>query len=542
MSSNRSVTVSLLLLLLFAQGAACWASEGVSIETAAGPGSSVVVRSVTWSNSPAPDPDPVPMPGAATPATFPRDARSYLWIDQNHQNAIAERVAITGDGAHIIAGWWLNNMRVSTYDTEVDALPEWWRPMTVQFQIDVDADQTGAMLTATGRGDSLYTFDAASPTPTHSGSFPAPQVGYRCAVSSSGNTYMGASGNPDGTSGEVYVWDGSGTFLFKAPLTAPPEGVDVSADGLVVAANVRTYVKIWDALTGALRDSVAIPGETQVPAVLSGDGSILVTSGFSHLVRVYLWNGTDYAPLWTYNLTGTTWATALAVSDDGSTIAAGGWLSTGSYGGRVALLDIGSAIPLWIDASYGDWVSSLSLTADGSLLAAGSWGRSGDTFGNIVTVYDRDTGVPIQHIQDDAIGGVGSCLSVDISADGLFLVAGGKAVHAREFGNGGWVMAAQLTDLSGIHPNGNIVTAPMLSASPNPFLGAVRIAPAIPGGPAAGTLRVFAADGRLVRDLGESKALSGWTWDGNDALGRSVPAGNYFVKGNGAVLRVVRLR
>jgi hypothetical protein len=51
-------------------------------------------------------------------------------------------------------------------------------------------------------------------------------------------------------------------------------------------------------MTGALRDSIPIPGETQAAAVLSGDGGYLVTGGFNRTVNLYQWNGSDYAPAW----------------------------------------------------------------------------------------------------------------------------------------------------------------------------------------------------------------------------------------------------
>lgn len=340
----------------------------------------------------------------------------------------------------------------------------------------------------------------------------------------------------DGSGGALLVYDESGMLRFKRNLPAPPEGVSVSADGMVVAANVRAFAKVFDAMTGAMRDSIPISGETQRPALLSGDGSLLLTGGFSRTVNLYQWNGTDYASLWSYPVPGTTWITALAISDDGSTVAAGTW--TNPTGGKVLLFNSSSSTPLWTDAAYGDWISGVALTTTGSVLAAGSWGRYAGTVYNIVSVYNRASGVPTTSIADDAYPGVGSCMAIDISEDGHYVLVGGKAVHAREMGSGGYVMAIELQDPAAVE---NVPHAPRLTASPNPFAGSVQFAV---GGLAAGTtVDVLTADGRHVRTVALHAGSA--TWDGLDENGREVPAGAYFVRASGddsPTTRIVRIR
>jgi hypothetical protein len=58
-------------------------------------------------------------------------------------------------------------------------------------------------------------------------------------------------------------------------------------------------------------------------------------------------------------------------------------------------------------------------------------------------MYDSTT--PIFQLLDD-IDEPGSLSSVAISKDGSFVTAGGKAVHAREFGNGGQVYAIRIIE------------------------------------------------------------------------------------------------
>lgn len=509
---------------------------GMVTETTIGPEGTVLLRTLTPGGDLPSNMDPLQ---PLEPLGALRGVNTYLWVDRNHQNAIAERVAISGNGQYGFAGWWLNSKRVSLYSILGDEIPEWSRPMIADFQIDVDANLSGDRLTATARGDSLYVLTSASSDPLYSHQYTPPLVGYRTSVSNSGNSYMSGGGNPDGTSGEVYVYDGTGILRFKTQITAPPEGVFMSADGLVAAANVRGYVKVWDAMTGALRDSIPISGETQTPAVLSGDGGRLVTGGFSHVVRVYEWNGSEYVQLWGYNMPGVTWTTAVAISEDGSTVAAGGWSVAGLYSGRVVIFDISSSTPLWTDSSFGDWVASVSLSANGQTLAAGSWGRYDGTVGTVVSVYSRSSAIPTDTITDDGVTGVGSCMCVDISRDGHYLMAGGKAVHAREFGSGGWAMAMELADPAGISDG---TALPRFVASPNPFTGSVRIDLAAGTTAPSGPVSIFAADGRLVRTFSRESADRGWIWDGTDASGSAVSAGAYFLRSEAGSLRLVRVR
>jgi hypothetical protein len=109
------------------------------------------------------------------------------------------------------------------------------------------------------------------------------------------------------------------------------------------------------------------------------------------------------------------------------------------------MYDSSSATPLWEYNQYGDYVASCALSQDGSRGVAGSWGQLDATFGDVVTVFDKSSSTPILQILDD-IDEPGSIFSVDISEDGSFVTAGGKAVHARQMGNGGEVYALRIID------------------------------------------------------------------------------------------------
>lgn len=463
--------------------------------------------------------------------TGTRGANQYLWLDTNHMDAIPEHVAITGDGELGLVGWWLNSKRVSLYQVRSGiGFPNWTHPMPhADLQIAVDADFSGDRLATTAQGESLYVFDEGSSNPVFSDWFAPPYVGMKCSVSDDGTTSAGGGGNPSGLGGEIRVYDGTtGALRFARSLPAKPEGVCVSGDGLVVSANTRGIVKVWDAITGALRDSVAIPGETETPAVLSEDGSYLVTGGFTETVRLYSWNGSDYVEDWASTIDNTSRITALAISRDGSSIVAGTW--TDPTGGQVVVYNRTGPIPIWTDTSFGDLVQSVAVSSDGQKIAAGSWGRMGETVGNVISVYERDSPIPLWTIGDDAIAGVGSCMSVALDESGYLLLAGGKSVHAREFGSGGFVIAIDVTSASGV---ADVDGVSVFAVGPNPFSRALRTSGAFEG------VSIWSADGRLIR------SVLGSLWDGRDEAGREVPAGVYFLRDTASraeLLRVVRLR
>lgn len=455
-----------------------------------------------------------------------------LWVDTLHSDAIAERVAITGDGVSGIAGWWLNNQRTALYTIEDDATPEWTHAMPdAGFQVEVGADDDGGLLTSVAREENLHVFESGSGTPIDEHTITLPQTGRYTDVSADGAVY-GVTTFDDAADARVRAYQADGTLLFEGTLNAAPQGMDVSADGTVVAANARAYVKVWET-SGALRDSVVIPGETQATAVISGDGTYLATGGFQRALRLFEWSGSSYDLVWQSVVSATTWIVSLAIADDGSRVAVGTW--TNPTGGKVVVWDTSSMTPLFTDATYGDYVPGLDMTPDGSRLIAGSWGALGATVGAIVSVYDLPGSTPVS-IPDDFMVGVGSVQSVAISDDGTLAIAGGKGVHARELGSGGFVMGLSIGESVSVVDAG-AATSLGLRAAPNPFRAQVVLSADRSTTP----LGVFGADGRLLRRLDAGADV---TWDGLDRNGLRVPAGVYFVgaaDGTGDAVRVVRL-
>ena len=371
-----------------------------------------------------------------------------LWVDRVHQNAIAEHVSIAGNGMYIQAGWWLNNERTSLYRTLGTNVPNWSCPMpSAEWYVPVDVSRSGNDIAVGGASEPLYSFSGSSPAPKWQHFLPA---GYKIAtaaqgptvaVSENGSVYGVVAGAPG--SGRLFIFNQAGdtirTIAFNP--NSGIYGLDISDDGLFFCVSTYYAVYVFN-INGTRRDSIGNYGQTV--AKISADGKYVVKGDFYGRAYLYRWTGSSYTLKWQHQ-TGHPWVTAVAVSDSGSTIMAGTYQYSPTNSGKVLMYDSSSATPLWEYTQYGDFVEECALSANGLRGVAGSWGQYAGTFGDVVTVFNKPTSTPIFQLLDD-IDEPGSISSVDISKDGSFVTAGGKAVHAREFGNGGEVYAIRILD------------------------------------------------------------------------------------------------
>jgi hypothetical protein len=171
------------------------------------------------------------------------------------------------------------------------------------------------------------------------------------------------------------------------------------------------------------------------------------------------------------------------------------------------------------------------LSADGSIGVAGSWGQLSATYGDVLTVFERSSSTPVFQLLDD-IDEPGSIFSVDISTDGSLVSAGGKAVHAREFGNGGEVYAIN-TEL-GIVEHGSEVPVQftMSAPMPNPCTADLTLRFSVPRTGRL-SLRIYDITGCLVATLVDENFGAGtheicWNRTGNGQ--RKVNSGIYFLR------------
>ena len=380
-----------------------------------------------------------------------------LWVDRNHQYAIVYSLGIDTTGNQIVAGWGLNNQRVSHYLTSDDGVPDWSyykeNPIYWASNIMVSLSRNSWYLGVTYPGEPVDLLSLAGPNPLLSLN-PAPgYVGILSAVSPDGSQFVFADYGPNGYRIEAYsITDLSSPQLLwtvdRPSSYGGVYGLNYSPDGSVIVFTQYSKITIIDAQSGGILGELVNSSQTEAKA--STGGEYVAFGNFSGLVFVYQWNGTSYSLAYYASLGSNTWVTAIDITPDGNTIVAGTFRYSPSYSGEVYYFRRPTGSPpasldlRWTYSNYGDYVADVEVSDDGSVLIAGSWGTYGSTYGDVITILDSSGGV-VHAVLDD-IDEPGSCFTVDISQDGRFAIAGGKAVHAREFGNGGFLYAFRIID------------------------------------------------------------------------------------------------
>ncbi len=384
----------------------------------------------------------VPTLVSITPAPPSEGYRAdQLWVDRAHQNAIAEECTICGSGDAILASWYLNNPRLSRYVTCGGGTPLWVYPAsTAGGSVDISSGDSPIWGGANAAmGTAVWLSGGSQPSFVLEG-------GSKQDISDDGSrlVYVNSLNHL------VCVDTATQGVLWDVPLVTVGNGVygvDICGNAtrvLVSAYDASTGAQVYNMSNGALVGS-AVGNYGQTKGWMDYSGNRFVLGDFNARIKCYQWSGSA----WTLagNLVaGDSWVTAVAISADGLT-AAGGTLGFSPYRGRVVAVDWpsgGSPASMWQYNAYGDEVSSLAICDDGSVIVAGSWGTYGATSGDVFTAFDHDGGIIFRLLDD--IDEPGSIFSVDVSADGSYATASGKAVHARLMGNGGEVYGIQIMD------------------------------------------------------------------------------------------------
>jgi hypothetical protein len=373
---------------------------------------------------------------------------AVLWVDRNHQYAISENVTISGDGMSIFIGWWLNNERNSLYRSLGDGTPLWVYSLPlVDWMIDVSSSDDGHLLAAAGQGEPFRLWDKSNPIPLMEYRYPSGFVARQCAVSKDGSTAAAAAYNA--VTGRLFAFNSAGDSLYAVDfdLGNGVYGVELSSDGSIAVVSTYYVISVFE--NGILRGTIGNYGQTA--AKVSGDGNRIVRGDFSGHVTVYEWNGSTYNQLWQSTIGGP-WVVAVDISSDGSTVMAG----TGYSNGKAVMFDISSSTPLWSYqnfGNYGAYVEGVSLSDDGSIGAAASWGDTMQTGSfYVLTVHSKSDSTPIIGVtRNEEPGSLFDCA---VSSNGQNITAGGKAVHAYQWGNGGEVYSI----LVGSTPSVNAAT------------------------------------------------------------------------------------
>lgn len=145
--------------------------------------------------------------------------------------------------------------------------------------------------------------------------------------------------------------------------------------------------------------------------------TLLVISGFMALiVSEGVNSGGEIEPEWTYGTDGN--VRLVSMSDDGQYIAAG------SFDNSLYLFNSNSSTPLWSFTAHDD-IFSVVISADGEYIAAGANADDRHLY-----FFHRDNSTPFwKYATERDPYGSGNFISLDISDDGEYIVAG----HANDY-------------------------------------------------------------------------------------------------------------
>lgn len=348
--------------------------------------------------------------------------------------------AVSSQSQKTVAGWGTNNDRLSLYGNS--NIPIWEVPFTINenyVMVDMTEDGTRIANGGMGTNDRVEVYAPDSPVPLWSTTIFSRLI-------------MGIQIRNDGQ--QVYVaavnltWDSLFVYCFIIGQNTPVwvtscagtyyTALVLSRSGnrLLLGQSGGGFNKLFVLNTATGEPVFQTFFQDQYPPAISDDGKYIVSGDHSGHVFIFEYNESTatYTEKWNYTVGGTNpWVTGMGISGDGSTIAIGTMTfpASGGNNGDLYVFNNYSPVPLWIYPNMGDMVQCVDLSYDGSIIAAASWGPIDNSTPDIF-LFRKQSNVPYITVNSP-----GSNFALDLSADGKLCVAGGKATHARQQGNGG---------------------------------------------------------------------------------------------------------
>ena len=437
---------SYFLIALFAFSSLNAGSKNTSVGTKAINGVSNGKIVHRFETTPGKNPLPAAIHGLEQERSVPipssNSAHSNVKWVSNDAAAIANDVAINSNGGNPFVGWNLNAERVS-FHNDASNIPLWEYNSDPQVFRNFVALSANANIVANGSYHNIYLFDKNTGNVTFNYPIPNGRIAGPIAVSRDGTLLVCATSSPlQGGMHRAYAFIPPSTtplwtFDFSDNQSTGIYGVNISIDKSTVIVNGKFYAWVLNANNGTLRTEMEI-NNTESRIAMSANASVIAVAELSGFIRALSWNVSQnrYNLIWQYRVPPgafTNWASAVDVSADGLTIMAGTliFLSAGNDGSIYMFDTFGDGTPNWVVQNVGDLVAQVALSDDGSIAAVATWGDIGNTKPDIY-IFERNSNTPVFTVETP-----GSMFSIAISSDGKSVVAGGKAVHARQFGNGG---------------------------------------------------------------------------------------------------------
>jgi len=462
----------------------------------------------------------------SNPATFFGNNTTVRWTFTD-PIAIGDFTLVSGNGKYNVTSWNLNTERISLYNN-LSANPIWEYMTDPNVYLSfITISDTGGVI-GTGSYHNILLFNNTSSTPFFNFNLTGladTGIATGLEITSDGKFLVGSVSRQD--SSTIFGFNSTSTTPVWSRKIIPTvvvggagiQGVRMSSNDSLVIINTYAEFYVIKTYTGQLvfqgRVNPSSPSSgTQAAQGISGNGNIIATINYSGFVRVYQWNGSTYNFLWAnqeppgafFN-----WYTCVEISDDGQNIAAGtlNFVSSSSFDGKIKLFKTsGSGTPVWTFTGCGDEVSSLSFSNSGNILSATSWGEFNNLSEDLYIFKTFLGGIPIYKLNTP-----GSLYYCSTSNDGRTVTASGKAVHARQFGNGGLLynIDVDTTDIPTsitINSNASINDFKLFQNYPNPFNPKTVISYQLTVSSHA-TLKVYDLLGNLVKTLINQKQNAG---------------------------------
>ena len=389
--------------------------------------------------------------------------------------AIADGVSI--DANNVWGAWILSGARLTIQPITGDGTPAWSFSSFGSGNSGVaaakGADRSGFMESNDVGNDFLQHGFRSTSNGTPDWSFPypvsdpnLPASSRKIATSRDGSTIAAVVSDSVTQNSTLYVFDantGAVTLMWTDPLRM--DGVALTDNGSMALVTQDNQATLVDTSIGNILFSVAGSGAGSIFYPISGDGSVFVVGGFAF--DVYAFNGTTYTQVIHFTQANFWFGQASTVSHDGSTVGTfGGNYVDGWLSGEVYLFDVPTgnllgSYPVSGTGIYQGTPIGAASNDNGTVMAFASWGTQFHDWPEVM-VFNRS----VQLIGQ--IDFPGSAFSVDVTADGQYVVGGAKAVHANQFGGGGRIELIQLQASSTPTPTATATATPTPTATPIP--------------------------------------------------------------------------
>jgi hypothetical protein len=458
--------------------------------------------------------------------------------------AIVNTCNVSGNGLYEAATWYLNSQRISLYQN-TNNTPLWEHFENPNYNPTYTALSDSGNIIAATSSYNIYMFNRGSSTPFFNFDLTTlPDTGFGLALGLTKNgKFLLTSANRQDSTWIMFFSKDSTHWVWRyrvgesRPNGAVIFGITLSGNDSLAVVNTYYDFYIFKTFTGQLLYKNSInplnPYGTQTKMGISGNGSIVATVNNQGYLRVFQRADTTYNFLWQHlEPPGTyyNWMTSVDVSYDGTYIASGtlNFLTSSTYDGKVKLFKTATgSTPLWTYSGMGDEVSSVSFSKNSKILTAVSWGGLNVPVNNLLVFkVPNNLNQPIF-----AYTGAGSYSWCSTSNDGLTVIAGGKKVHARAFGNGGEIdnIAVDTSDIPlSVHNISMIPKSYALRQNfPNPFNPVTKIKFDLPNNTKVKII-IYDISGREISQLVNNNLSAGSyeiEWNGNDFA-----SGVYFYK------------